>query len=81
MTPTRAVKIILVLAAALWLPASSAQAADEPTRVRRVGVLALGDAETASGPRVMRRLPKRAAELIEFTIPQSVLLRADRMIE
>ncbi len=56
MTSTRAVKAILALAATLWLAASSALAADEPTRVRRVGVLALGDYEAASGPRVMRRL-------------------------
>ena len=56
MTTTRALKIVLALTAALWLAASGALAADEPTPIRRVGVLMLGDADATSGPRIMRRL-------------------------
>ncbi len=63
MTSTRAVKTILALAAALWLAASGALAADEPTRIRRIGVLVPGDAQAPPSQRISQQIMKRLAEL------------------
>ena len=56
MTSTRTLTSLWSLTAALWLAASGALAADEPSRVKRIGVLMLGDPDSDAGVRVMRRL-------------------------
>ena len=56
MTSTRTLMFLWTLTAALWLAASGALAADEPARVKRIGVLMLGDPDSDAGARVMRRL-------------------------
>ena len=55
MTTTPTLKILPTLAAALWLAASGALAADEPTRIRRIGMLYLGDVADATNWLVVRR--------------------------
>ncbi len=70
MKPTRASKIILALAAALWLAASSGLAADEPIRVRRLGYV---DAKNIVFERryaelQAERLPALAAELVQAKV-------------
>ena len=83
MTSTRTLTFLWTLTAALWLAASGALAADEPTKVRRVGVLMLGDPDSTPFPRIMRRMA--ALGVVDgrnaVFMPRSAQWQAERLPE
>lgn len=56
MNHTRKLTFLWTMMAALWLDVSSALAADEPTKVWRIGVLALGAPDSSFVPRIKGQL-------------------------